>query len=235
MGALDIGVRIPSQDPWLIQAEDGGYLQAIDEAGLADAVAEGAFTVRVERRIGDYVLPRSAIASIWPPHAVTDEVARRIQGTFVFGFERTHVKDIDYAIRQMADIAVKALSPGINDPTTATICIDRLAEVLTKIGFRRRPANFRQIERGSTLIILPMHPYSDLVDLAFTQIRHYGSQDPVVAEHLVSTLGKVAMLVPAWHRPALGRQAELVVAQLKLHPISAADIARIEQAARWTA
>jgi len=232
VGQLDVAVHMPTQPAARILAERGGYLQAIDEATLIDAVTDGARTVRVEARIGDYVLPGALLASIWPKHAVADDLEQRVQRAFVFGFERTHFKDIDYAIRQLADIGVKALSPGINDPTTATICIDRLAEVLTVIGIRRRTANLQHVERGGTVIILPLHSYADLVDVAFTQIRHYGAEDPIVAEHLVRSCSAIAALVPEWHRDPLQRQADLVVAQFRESAMSPADIARVERALR---
>jgi uncharacterized membrane protein len=89
--------------------------------------------------VGDFVLPNAPIVSVWPDDALDDEVERAIGEALVLGPERTLHDDVALGIQQLSDIAVKALSPGINDPTTAMICIDRLSEVLVTLANRGKP------------------------------------------------------------------------------------------------
>ena len=130
-------IHPPPPEPWhpqmagaFVRARRGGYLQAVAEGPLFDLAEEHRLTLRLERRVGEFVLPGSALVSVWPPAALTPELEDRIHEGLVLGPERTLQSDVELGIRQISDIALKALSPGINDPTTATICVDRLAEAL---------------------------------------------------------------------------------------------------------
>ena len=121
---------LPTISPAVVTAATAGYLQAVDADTLFDLAEEGGLLIRMEPRIGEFVLPGAMLASVWPADALTEIVVHEVRQAFVLGQERTLQADVELGIRQLADIAIKALSPGINDPTTATICIDRLAEVL---------------------------------------------------------------------------------------------------------
>jgi len=224
----------PAAPPALVRTEAGGYLQAIDEDALF-ALAEGeALTIRLEPLIGDHLLPGSALAAAWPAASLTPKVRDSIRRAVVLGPERTLQHDLAFGVRQLADIAVKALSPGINDPTTAVVAIDRLAEILTTLAHRPRPAEVRTGRDGTTRLLARGPAFARLVETAFAQIRHYGAADAVVVEHLVATLGRMADLVPPDRVEPLARQARLAVEGARQAIAVAGDRERIERAAAWT-
>ena len=216
-----------------VHATAGGYLQHIDESALLRFAEQGDLVVRVEPLIGAFVLPGATLASVWPATTLSPRVERAIRGALVLGPERTVRSDIEFGLRQLADIAVKALSPGINDPTTALLCVDRLAEILVRIAHRERPAETRSGEDGRPRLILHGPPFAHLVQTAFGQIRHYGAGDAAVAEHVAATLGRMAVLVPPTRREPLRDEGRLVVATAREQITIAADLDRVERAGGW--
>jgi uncharacterized membrane protein len=149
------------------------------------------------------------------------------------GRERTASQDLGFQVNQLVDIAVKALSPGINDPKTAEICIDRLAEILVVLGNRGMPETVKTDREGRPLLITPRVTYDHYVALAFEKIRHYGASAPSIAIRLVQVLEQVAAVVPAGARGPLVAQAINVVTSSRRRIDDPHDLARLEQAAGW--
>ena len=224
---------LPVLAPGVVPAVASGYVQHIDQDALFTLAEERAVIVRLEPLIGEFVLPGASLASVWPAEELDDKLAQAIQGTFVLGAERTLQADVELGIRQLADIAIKSLSPGINDPTTATICIDRLAEALVRLAQRSKPEEVRTGDDGSARVIVKGPPFDRLVEEAFSQIRHYGARDVTLLVYLLSTLGRMAALVPPERRDPLERQAQIVLqtsCQLITIP---SDLERVERAGGW--
>jgi uncharacterized membrane protein len=226
-------VVLPPEPGAVIWAEASGYLQSIDTDALVHLAERRQLTIRLDPTVGSFVLPGAALALVWPPAACDEPVTQAVHGALVLGPERTLQADVALGVQQLSDIAVKALSPGINDPTTATICIDRLSEVLVAIGRGPVGDEVHHGEAGHIRVVLPRPTFAELVGVAFGGIRHYGSGNPVVAAHLVDALGRIATLVLATHRQPLADQAALVLAAVRAAPIPAADREHVEQAARW--
>ena len=161
---------------------------------------------------------------------VDEEVFRQVRRAFLLGPERTPEQDVEFGIVEISDIAIKALSPGINDPTTAFRCIDRLSEVLLEMGTRAPPRSWRTDE--GHVHYLARHPtFERAVGLAFDQIRHFGASNPGIAQKLLEVLTRLASLVPPPRRPAVLAQAEAVLHDARARIESATDRARIEQTA----
>jgi uncharacterized membrane protein len=219
-----------------VRAAAGGYLQTIDEDALFDLAEAGSLTVRPAPRVGEFVLSGAMLADVWPAAAfdADPDLADAIRGACVLGSERTLQADVELGFRQLADIAIKALSPGINDPTTATICVDRLAEALVRLADRGRPREVRTGTDGAVRVVLHGPPFDRLVGVAFDQIRHYGAGDATVAAHLATTLGRVAALAPPARRAPLRAQADLVLAGAREQIAIPADLERVERAGAWT-
>jgi uncharacterized membrane protein len=112
-------------------------------------------------------------------------------------------------VRQIADIGIKALSPAINDPTTATQALDRLSEVLGQAGRLEPPQRILYVD-DRPAVFLPRIGFADLTNIAFTQMRHYGRTDLMVMLHLVRTIERVASLVQARYHEGLLRHLALV-------------------------
>jgi len=192
-------------------AQDG-YLQSIDpDALMALATAENAL-LRLERRPGQYVVEGCPLVMVWPGNRMSESLETRINAAFVVGDQRTATQDIEFPIHQLVEIAVRALSPGINDPFTAITCVDRLGSALRRLAQREMPSPFRLDEQGRLRVVAPAVTFAEIVDASFGSIRQYARSSTVVTIRLLAT---IAVIAGATHRPtdraALLRQAEMIV------------------------
>jgi len=225
------GSKSPDGPGESVPAHDDGYLQAIDAATLLTAAQTRGLVVRTEALVGSFLLAGASLATVWPAGTGDADLAQALRAAFVLGPERTRQQDAELGLRQLADIAVRALSPAVNDPTTATMCIDRLGQLLV------RAASWAETEvvggPGGARVLLRGPSFARLADVAFTQIRHYGAGDVVVATHLMTTLGAVAVRIPAERRGSLREQAAALLGEARQTLTVATDVSRVEVAAAW--
>jgi uncharacterized membrane protein len=117
---------VPPVDAQIVRAGRDGYLQAVEYETLVELARRADVTIRLEHRAGDHVMERCVLARIWPAARVDDDLRRAVCRAVICGVEATPEQDVEFAIRQLVEVAVRALSPGINDPFTAINCIDAL-------------------------------------------------------------------------------------------------------------
>lgn len=191
-----------------------GYLQHYDYDHLLGTAKANDLTIRMLVPMGAYLNTRQPMARIWTAsgdEVDLDEAGKSVRGAFVIGAERTLPADLPLGIRQIADIGIKALSPAINDPTTATLALDRLGEVLSEAGRLEPPQQILYVD-SRPAVFLPRIGFADLTNIAFTQMRHYGRADLVVMLHMVRTIERVASLVQDRYHTGLSRHLDLVKA-----------------------
>jgi uncharacterized membrane protein len=222
---------VPDTPPATIEARKAGYLQMVDEDALFAGAEGRRITIRMEPHVGDFVHSGEVMVSVWPPSAADDELRQSVLRAFVIGSERTPEQDVEYGFIELSDIAVKALSPGINDPSTAMSCIDWLGELLVVLGNRAVPQRVRTGEDGELRFISRRPSFDRAVGLAFDQIRHYGVSNPSLARKLLNTIGRVAALVPEDRREPLMEQAEAIRREAQHAVENAGELHSIEQVA----
>ncbi len=197
------GSTLPRGEPRIVPARSSGYLQDIDFDHLKDLAANRSLTIHLLHTYGTHIIVGMDLAEVWSRDGcVTEDDVHGIQDNMIIGIQRTLLHDVTFGIRQIADIAVKALSPGINDPTTATQAIDTLNDLLVRAGTRDPAPHSIEVDGRPAIYREPVS-FASLVDVAFTQIRHYGAADSVVMAHLVDGLRRVADLVPERNRAIL--------------------------------
>jgi uncharacterized membrane protein len=180
------------EDAAVIPAERDGYLQALDEEGLLRAATEAGAVVAVTRRPGHFIVRGQPIARVWPPDRLEDGFADRIRGLYFLGERRTHEQDVEFALNQLVELAVRALSPSTNDPFTAISCLDRLGAALCHVARVKDPAQYRFDEDGQLRLVLEAQlRFPALVDAAFNQIRQNAAGQPSVMIRMLETLGTV--------------------------------------------
>lgn len=197
-----------------VLSDSSGYLQHYDNEYLLQTAHENNLTIRMLVPMGAYLNTRQPIARIWTSngqHVDLDKAGKAVRGAFVTGSERTLTSDLPLGVRQIVDIGLKAMSPGINDPTTATQALDRISEVLARAGQLAPPERILYVD-DRPAVFLPVIGFSELTNIAFTQIRHYAKADLIVMLHLVRTIERVASLVDEIHHEGLLRHLELVKA-----------------------
>lgn len=175
-----------------VPAPRSGYIQIIDAERLLDLVARYDAVLWMERGIGDFVAENTLLATLSPPGRADDEAVRCLQNLYGIGKERSIGQDIGFGFRQLTDLALKALSPGINDVTTATTCIDRLGELLRYVGERKIPSVRRYDEGGRLRVIAKRPDYAELMGLAFDQIRVAGKAQSAVILRMLRVIQELA-------------------------------------------
>jgi uncharacterized membrane protein len=138
-----------------------------------------------------------------------DGLTHAVEDAFGIGHERSMAEDVAFGVQQLVDVAIKALSPSVNDPTTAMNCIDRLVQVLVAAGTDPDPPRVFADDAGEARLEIPFPGFDELVDLSFDQIRHYGGTTPAIVVHLARAFSQLRALSPA-RGEALTRQAHLL-------------------------
>ena len=195
---VDDPVELPPGRPHAVGADVGGYIQAVNSNDLYRLAKQRGLVIRMTQPVGDFVIQGQTIAEVWGPHPLDHPVQRLIQSGFIIGSERTPEQDIEYGLVEIADMAVKALSSAINDPTTAKYCIDRLTQILAVLGNRKIPA---ANGRGDEPIpfIARYTTFTRALKLAFGPILHFGEGTPLILDHLLHSFEVLAALLPAQH------------------------------------
>ena len=175
-----------------LTATKSGYLQSIHNDGLMEVAKENNLVLLLKCRPGDFVVPAGELAKCRPRGRVTDEVANAIQRAFIFGTQRTHLQDVEFSIEQLVEVAVRALSPGVNDPFTAINCIDRIAAVLCLLAQRSFPSPLRYDDEGNLRVIARPVTFAGIVNAAFDPIRQYGRSSVAVTIRLLEAISTIA-------------------------------------------
>jgi uncharacterized membrane protein len=191
-----------------------GYVQSIDDAQLLAMASDLQGIVRLEHGIGGFVARGAVLVSVANyedrPAARPTDLTDRVNALINFGSQRTIEQDAGFGLRQIVDIALKALSPGINDTTTAIICVDHLGALLAQLADRQLPEPLRVAE-GRVRVIAVRPTFGQLLATAFDQIRLSADANLGVYLRLLTALATVAQRTQAPTRvAALRQQADLI-------------------------
>ena len=175
-----------------VLSADSGYIRFIDTRRLTLLAKHYHVTIRVLRRVGHFVPARIPLMMISKGNRLPPEGTTELLGTFDFGPTRTLQQDVEFGVLQIVDIALKAISPAVNDPTTAISCVDQLSRILILFASREPPEELLYDPPGSVGWI----HFEHLVDAAFEQIRMYSKTDVAVSLRLLRALGDIAASTP---------------------------------------
>ncbi|MEO8967244.1 MAG: DUF2254 domain-containing protein [Solirubrobacteraceae bacterium] len=197
-------------------AAASGFLVQIDEQTLLSAAGDADAIILVECWPGRSVISGTPIGAVWPrvnpgdPKLIT-RLAQHAPGALAVGFERTAVQDIGYGLRQLADVTNKALSPGINDPTTAVHALGHCSALLCELADKDLGPRLLYDDHAQLRVVLNRPGFADMLDVAITQPRRYGASDPFVLRRLFELLAEVAWRAahPDQHQAITGQLARL--------------------------
>lgn len=195
-----------------ILATHNGYIQAVDQDEAIDLAKKHDLLLRFEHRPGDFLLRDDVLVRAWPGERVDDEVAAQVRRLFVLGAQRTPRQDVKFSVDQLVEVAVRALSPGINDPFTAVNCLDRLGAGLCHLARREIPSGFRRDQDNRLRVIVTgAETFVGIVDAAFHQIRQYGRDSVAVTIHSLEVIKQVVECVDRDpNRAVLLKHAEMI-------------------------
>lgn len=170
----------------------GGYIQVIDYWGLVACARAAGAVITLEVRPGNHVLPGGVHGAVHPPSAMSERLARRIDRSVVVGDVRTARQDLEFGLRQLVEIGLRALSAGINDPFTAMLVIDRLTASLTLMMTQPLGARVLRDKADTVRVIAVTSDFAGLMDAAFSQIRQSSAGHVAILARLLESLGKLA-------------------------------------------
>ena len=212
VGSDGVALPIPVEPVTVIRAHRSGWIQQIDPAAILDRLPDGS-TARAATEAGRYAIEGARLMTISPPIDSAD-LTRELLAAFVIGQTRTMQRDVTYGLRQLVNVSVKALSTGVNDPTTAQEAIFHTAAVLLEL-LRHDPPPAKTSDGSRRLVMTQQPSHRRLVQLAYDEPRRAAASHPTVCIYLLITLDMlVETLVAAGLRSRtaeLHRQARLVV------------------------
>lgn len=199
------------RQPFAVPSTATGYLQAIDVEALLAIAEEKDLTLRLNYRPGHFVVKGAELVLVWPKESGDRQLADTINRSFILGAQRTEAQDVEYSVHQLVEVAVRALSPGINDPFTAMTCTDRLGAALCRLAVREIPSPYRYDTSDMLRVIAPGVTFAEVTDQAFNQIRQYGRSSAAVTIRLLEVLTLLAHKVRTEaDRAALLRHAAMI-------------------------
>lgn len=229
--ALESSVNDGS-DKCVVRASSEGYVQVIDYEGLLQLACKLDVLLRLKCRPGDYLIKGAVLLSISPKVELNPAIERELNAAFLCGDHATPEQDVEYAIRQLVEVAVRALSPGVNDPFTAINCIDALAGSLCLISRRGLPGPLRFDATGKARIVSPVTTFDGVCDATFNQIRQNGSTSVAVMIRLLEVITECAdHVTDSQRRKPLLKHARIIYEQARQSITEPHDRADVEQ--RW--
>ncbi|HWH07833.1 MAG TPA: DUF2254 domain-containing protein [Candidatus Thermoplasmatota archaeon] len=234
-----LGSEPPPEPPGLPPAFDAeavavragrtGYVQAIDPESLFARVQRHDVVLRLAVRPGDFVVEGDVVAWAWREGGTDEAAGRAVEEAILVGRQRTGEQDVEFLLAQLVEVAVRALSPGINDPFTASRCVDRIAAALCHLAQRRIPSPVRVDDAGRARVVARVMTWESAVDMAFDQVRQHAARNVAVSIRILEAAGRVADCLPPRdpRRRPLARQVRQVergAAEAGFDPDDLADV-----------
>ena len=179
-----------------VRATSSGYIQVLDIAGLLKIADTKHWAIKIESRPGQFVTRDTPLAQIVrqkKSKALAESDIELVNSAIILGASRTPEQDVEFLIHQLVEVALRALSPGINDPFTALDCIDRLGEALIKLTQRQLSPTTYSDDDNTPLLILKPTTFAGLADAAFDQLRQYGCSSMAVSLRMLEV---IALIIP---------------------------------------
>jgi uncharacterized membrane protein len=182
----------------VVGSTQDGYVQAINESGLMQLACDRDLLLHMRAQPGDFIATGTPLADVLmsvevqADNSLADELSRTLNESVVAGIRRTPRQDPECAIEELVEIAVRALSPGINDPFTAMNCIDRLGAALGRLSEGELPSGYRYDDTGSLRLVIGRTSFASALDTAFNQIRQHSQDNVAVTSRLLQALASIA-------------------------------------------
>lgn len=175
-----------------VPAKSSGYLQAIDLDSLIETAREADLVLQLASRPGDFISQYKPLLLCFPASRWNDDLHDELLDAFTSGQERSHTQDVLFAVDQLVEVAIRALSPSINDPFTAIRCLDWLGAGLSR-ALTREPVSARLVDdEGNLRVISRPVRFDEMVDAALLQIQEFGSRSAAVTIHVLEVIRDVS-------------------------------------------
>lgn len=214
----------------VVQAPASGYLQFIRHDRLVRIATQTGSVIHLAHRPGNFVVGGQPLATVWPA-AAAPAVAHELARAHATGPVRTLTQDIAFAVDQLVEIAIRALSPAVNDTFTALTCIDWLADGLCQVQLRWSPTRVHHDNNGHVRVVTSHISHRRLVQRAYEKIRQAGRGMPAVMIRQLDGLTRIMALTSTdEHRSVLVEQADMILRSAEESVPDPADRADVRKA-----
>lgn len=199
------------EEAYDIKADSSNYLKVVELEKLLQLAEKHDLIIEVLYRPGDFVISGSTVMLVWPPQQIDDALHNKLYNNFILGEHQTLTQNAEYGIQQLVEIAVRALSPGVNDPFTAINCIDRLAAILCQVAPKQFPSPYYSDAEGNLRIIRKTATFEGYVDTALNQIRQNSESSAAVMIKLMEAVNVIkSRLSGSEQHKILRKHAEMI-------------------------
>jgi uncharacterized membrane protein len=221
----------PDEPTLVVRSPRAGSIQAIHGVGLVRFARAHGCTLVLDHAVGDFVPEGAAVIHVYGGDEAVRSSERQLHGMFALGVERTIEQDPAFAVRIMVDIAIKALSPAINDPTTAVQVLNHLGDTLRLIGSTDLEPS-PTADAPPSRVLVPARSWPEFLALGLTEIREYGGSSVQVVRRLRALLEELHGSVRPEHRAAVEDELLRLEAEVERKFGASADLDRAGQADR---
>ena len=177
-----------AETPHPIHGNKVGYIQYVDTEYILPLAEKKDIVIRFEHKPGDFIWRGRVIALVWPADLVDEKLDKEIKKTFHLGNQRTPTQDVEYAVNQLTEMAVRAMSPAINDPFTAMTCLDYIGDGLALFAKRGAISPFIHDRHGQVRLVFNPVTFDGLLSVAFDMLRHASCDNASVLLHMLETI-----------------------------------------------
>ena len=182
-----------------IECSKNGYIQGIDTPALIQLWQKYDIVLWIQSMTWDFVLHRSRLCVIHSKKPLDQNILEEIRSCISLGNTRSASNDIRFSLSQLVEIAVRALSPWINDPVTAITCLNRIACMLGLLTQKNIPGKYYYDDETRIRVVEPSLDFWEILDIWFLDIRHYAQNSPEVLRHIDDLVQKLLPLAPEWN------------------------------------
>jgi len=183
-----------------LHPEESGYIQVIYYIELTKMADEYDIIIRAEKMIGDYITENTVVFKFWQLNEESEsfneekleKIKKEIRDKLVISNKRSKNDDIEFGLLKLTEVALRAISPGINDPNTAIFCINQLGWVLSRIAVANFENTYYYNDKDELCFILEKISFWDLLYKTFYQLSHYSKQDVSVAGSIIDAMVIIA-------------------------------------------
>ena len=223
-------IAMAEAEAYPIRSREVGYIQTLDPDILLTLARENDLVMRLEAKPGDYVWEGKVVVQVWPATRFNERLEKQLRRAIRVGNQRTPTQDVECAVNQLVEMAVRAMSPAINDPFTAMTCLDHIGNGLALFA-RQGPENLNSYDpNGRLRLVFEPFSFEELLGAAFDMLRHASCDNAAVLLHIVDVIGVFGQEVQSPENQALLlRHADLIREESLVGALIDADRQRIAQ------
>lgn len=182
-----------------VNSQETNYIESFADEKVLSLAEEHGLVIRAEKMPGNFVLQGTPLAYVYPAESISDELHNKIRKTFNMASRRSYVQDIGFGFEQLVLVAVRAISPAVNNQILAMSCVDRISEALALLASRKIPSPAHLDKEGNLRVLSKLVDYGSAVELAFGLIAESAKTSPRVTTHMLIA---IAELLQVSHPPA---------------------------------